>query len=280
MIYILIEILIFIVMILLTIELIFDLTEILCFSRSIEKIVANITSFVCMQQYKSAPEIFKVLLENAPAKLIDRYGAYGTSNCSYSTINGRKEVEVTLYGEDLIASVLSLKSPWSFMSQTAFHELGHAIDFAYGQYFVSGRLFKRALEFDKRTINVRTMGLNSHGYPGNRPISRIMFLMRNRGKLILEERGIEDILDIVSDGNIPVVYAHSRKYYEESPQNRYNEIFANLISLYASKDYKALRRLAKDYKLYHLVDRFVSWINEMCIEFNIKCDEELNNVLK
>ena len=284
MIYILIEILLIIVIGILSLELIFDLVEILCFFKSIEKIFANIASFVCMQKYKSTPEIFKKLLETS-SNLIDvKYGGYGCSFCEYKR-NG--DVEVNIFADDLINSILSLRTPRSFLASTYFHELGHVIDFSYNRSSldfsrstVSENIFRYALELDKKNFHAPTMGMKSHGSAGSRPIRRLIYIIRNFSKLTFECPEVEDILDIVSDGNVPVIYGHSKSYYEKCPASRYNEIFANLFALYASRDYKSLRRLVKVYGLRHLVDRFITWVARMSVERGIRVDEELNAVLR
>lgn len=278
MIYVFTEILILLIIALLIFELIFDIINCVGNEKWFCKFLAKNACKKCNEAYETSPVLFKKLIENAPndGNIEVSYGAFGTSKCRKNGEN----IEIEVFGEDILSIfTFDFTSPQKIMGGVLFHELGHAIDFTYGYHSVSGSIFKRALDFDEKTIRAHNMGLKLNGNFGSTPMERLFFLIRNFDRIIKENDYVQDILDIVSHGKIPVICHHDKKYYQERPDGREKEIFANLMALYASHDYESLRRLVKVYGVYHLVDRFVSWINEMSREYGIKEDEKLNAIL-
>ena len=263
---------------LLVLEIMFDIIGYIGEKKWFCKLLAKNAYKKCNDAYETSPILFKKLIENAPndGNIEVSYGAFGTSKCRKNGEN----IEIEVFGEDILSIfTFDFTSPQKIMGGVLFHELGHAIDFTYGYHSVSGSIFKRALDFDEKTIRAHNMGLKLNGNFGSTPMERLFFLIRNFDRIIKENDYVQDILDIVSHGKIPVICHHDEKYYQERPDGREKEIFANLMALYASHDYESLRRLVKVYGVYHLVDRFVSWINEMSREYGIEEDEKLNAIL-
>lgn len=265
--------------ILLILEIMYDIVSILWNNKKFCRFIAKTTYEKCNKAYETAPRLFKELINNAPNNgLIEvTYGAVGTSKCRKEN----EDIKIEIFGDDIFCSIFAFdfKSPKNIMGGVLFHELGHAIDFTYGDSSVSGTIFKRALWYDENTVHAHNTGEKLIGDIGSTPIERFFFMVRNFNKIIMENDYVQDILDIVSHGKIPVICHHDEKYYQERPDGREKEIFANLMALYASHDYESLRRLVKVYGVYHLVDRFVSWINEMSREYGIEEDEKLNAIL-
>jgi len=225
----------------------------------------------------NAPEIIKCLLEKIIPSLIFRVRDGG--DVSYFRATSQTTGLVKLRRSSLLyiilinfTSILFTGEICEGFGKSMFHELGHAIDHlfgnkAYDEYAtVSETLFRYALNGSMKKVD----GLIAKS---SSPI------FRNIKNLKFENDAVSDIIHIVSRYRYNVLFHHSEEYFLEGENRREHEIFANLVQLYASRDYKSLRKLKFEYQLDWIIDTFIYWLNEVSISNGIEVDRELNAIL-
>lgn len=246
----------------------------LSYKRSKELILKTIDN-------SNAPEIIKCLLGQCIPSLVFRVRNDGGVSFFRQTskTTGLVEIRIPSLLDKILmnlGSIVLTASICESFKNSMFHELGHAIDHIFGNkekgdyVNVSDTLFCYALDKSERIVD----DLIDNVTKNNKST-----FFRNLKNLKLENDGVSDIIHIVSRFRYNVLFCHDEKYFLEDEIRKGNEIFANLVQLYAFRDYKSLRKLKFKYQMGWIIDTFIYWLNEVSISNGIELDRELNAIL-